>query len=355
MVELSDDEIQIVVPTLTRIEMLQLLPNIASESVIVQQISHNYIPQTIKLHKDIYRYETKRLRSLSEIDSKMRSKYSKQNLQDIPHSSSTSSQASNKIIQRNSFIPLRNESMHINIYDVVLRALCTTQLTQYSRFEFFQLSNNRFPFYHQTYWHNRCPIIQQNLHHNNSHAFAFGSSGHFRPFRNTIQQNRYFLIKIYRIRKIFNAFYSVILIFRSVNASLGNVRSEKNEYQSSFKVLPNVTSWKELKKKWFDEKTITIDDEDCTNNENSEITEIEIVKEHISPLIGSNNVSSLTEIYNKLRIIKDAPEKIVRRKRSELKISYNVYSNTQHYKKGNPGEPLYRLVVIRYYLYQNSL
>ncbi|XP_047363489.1 uncharacterized protein LOC124954496 [Vespa velutina] len=277
VVELSDDEIQIVVPTLTRIEMLELLPNIASESVITQQISRNYIPHTIKLHKDIYQYETKRLRSLSEIDNKMRLKYSKQNLREKPHSSSTSS----------------------------------------------QLPNNRIPFYHQVYWHNRGPIIQESLHHNNSHAFMFGNSGHFRPFRNTIQQNR------------------------SINASLGNVRSEKNEYQSSFKVLPNVTSWKELKKKWYDEKTITIDDEDGTNNENTEGTEIEIVKEHIPPLIGSNNVSSFTEIYNKLRIIKNASEKIVRRKRSELKISYNVYSNTQHYRKANPGEPLYRLVVIR--------
>lgn len=211
MIELSDDEIQIVVPTLTRIEMLELLPNIASQSVIIQQISRNYIPHTIKLHKDIYRYETKRLRSLSEIDSKMRSKHSKQNLQEIPHSSSTSSQASNKIIQRNYFIPLHNQSMHTNICDVVLRALYFTQLTQYSRFEFFQLPNNRLPFYRQAYWHNRGTIIRENLHRNNSHAFMFGNLRHFRTFRNTVQQNRYFLIKIYLIRNIiFNISYNII-------------------------------------------------------------------------------------------------------------------------------------------------
>ncbi|KAI4475339.1 hypothetical protein M0802_015197 [Mischocyttarus mexicanus] len=243
----------------------------------------------------------------------MRLENSKQNIREIRRrSSSNNSQDNNRI--------MHNQNTHTNYCDFVWRALFTTQSVQYSRFGLFQLSNNRFPFYHQTYWQNRGTFIQENLSHNHFHDYTFGNSGNFRSFRNTVPQSRL------------------------SNVSVGNAKSDKNEYQSSFKVSPNVTSWKELKDKWHDEKTIVIDDEDITNN--SEITEIEIVKEHIPPLIGPKSVSNLTEIYNKLRIIKNAPDKTVRKKKNELKISYNVYSNTQHYRKGNPGEPLYRLVVI---------
>ncbi|KAI4487003.1 hypothetical protein M0802_012103 [Mischocyttarus mexicanus] len=169
VIDLSDDEIQIVIPTLTRMEMLELLPNIASRSVIVLQISRNYIPHTIKLHKDIYRYETKRLRSLSEIDSKMRLENSKQNIREIRRrSSSNNSQDNNRI--------MHNQNTHTNYCDFVWRALFTTQSVQYSRFGLFQLSNNRFPFYHQTYWQNRGTFIQENLSHNHFHDYTFGNS-----------------------------------------------------------------------------------------------------------------------------------------------------------------------------------
>ncbi|XP_015188886.1 PREDICTED: uncharacterized protein LOC107073016 [Polistes dominula] len=312
VIDLSDDEIQIVVPTLTRMEILELLPNIASRSDIVLKISRNYIPHTIKLCKDIYRYETKRLRNLSEIDSKMRLQNSKRNVQEIQRSSNTNFRDNNEIFY--------NQNTHTNTNNFMRRTLFTMQSVQYSRVGFYQFANNRFPFYHQTYWQNRGTFIQRNINHNNSHGYMYENSRNYRSFRNTQQQNRL------------------------PSISTGNIKSDKNEYQSSFKVLPNVTSWKELKDKWHDERTITIDDEDCTNN--SESTEIEIVKERVSPLVGPKSVSSIAEIYNKLRIIKNAPDKTVRKKRNEFKISYNVYSNTQHYRKGNPGEPLYRLVVI---------
>ncbi|KAK2581361.1 hypothetical protein KPH14_008127 [Odynerus spinipes] len=323
VIELSDDEIQIVPHTMTRTEMLDLLPNIASQAVIIQKISQDYIPHTIKPYKNIYRYETNRLQHLPEIDSKMRCKYSNRNLKEMPHSSTSNLQTDGKAVQRNCLIPFHNQNINKNIYGIMSRALCNMQLSQYSRFGSFQYPSNRFPFYHQAYGYNRGAIIQQNLYLNNSHAFSFGYSGNFGPFGNTMPQNGL------------------------VDVGVRMTRSERNEYQSSFRVLPDVTSWKELKKKWHDERTITIDDEDCTNRENLESSEVEILKEHIPPLVGPNNVANLAEVFNKLKIIKNAPEKTVRRRRGEFKISYNVYSNTQHYRKGNPGEPLYRLVVIR--------
>jgi len=119
----------------------------------------------------------------------------------------------------------------------------------------------------------------------------------------------------------------------------------------SFTTRSGASSWVELKKRWSEEKTITIDDEDCknTNEDDEECHEVQVIK-LINPLIGPRNVVSLAEIFNKLAIIKPAPERTVRRKKNRHKISYNVYSCTHHYRKANPGQPLYSLVVIRYLL-----
>lgn len=325
VIELSDDEIQIVSQTispLARMEMLDLLPNIASQAVIIQKISQDYIPHTIKPHRSVYQYETNRLQYLSEMDSKMRCKHSNRDLKEIPHSSTSHLQTDSKVMQRGCLIPFHNQNLSVYIYAILSRALYTMQLSQYSRFGSFQYSSNRYP--RHTYGYKRgSGYIQKNLNSNNSRAFSFGYSGNFGSFGNTMHRNRL------------------------VDTGVRLTRNGSNEYQSSFKILPNVTSWRELKQKWHDERTITIDDEDCNNKENFESTEIEILKEHISPLVGPNNVANLAEVYDKLKIIKTASEKTVRRRKSKFKISYNIYSNTQHYRKGNPGEPLYRLVVIR--------
>lgn len=119
----------------------------------------------------------------------------------------------------------------------------------------------------------------------------------------------------------------------------------------SFTTRLGAGSWTELKRRWSEEKTITIDDEDNKNKSESEedCTEVQVVK-FLNPLVGPRNASSMAEIFSRLAIIKSAPERSVRRKKSKYKISYNVYSCTHHYRKANPGQPLYSLVVIRYYL-----
>jgi hypothetical protein len=85
----------------------------------------------------------------------------------------------------------------------------------------------------------------------------------------------------------------------------------------SFTTYPGASSWTELKRRWSEEKTIIIDDEDNKNKNESEeeCNEVQVVK-FINPLVGPRNASSLTEIFNKLAIIKSAPERTVRRKKS---------------------------------------
>lgn len=117
----------------------------------------------------------------------------------------------------------------------------------------------------------------------------------------------------------------------------------------SFTTRLGADSWTELKRRWSEEKTITIDDEDNNKNKSEseeDCTEVQVVK-FLNPLVGPKNASSMAEIFSRLAIIKSAPERSVRRKKSKYKISYNVYSCTHHYRKANPGQPLYSLVVIR--------
>ncbi|XP_076619099.1 tRNA splicing endonuclease subunit 54 isoform X2 [Colletes latitarsis] len=142
-------------------------------------------------------------------------------------------------------------------------------------------------------------------------------------------------------------------VYHYENAQLRNLqqtdkrlRPDKN-LKNSNNILPGLTSWSELKTKWREEKTITIDDEDIQKETIEDCDEVEVVRQLRSPLVGPKNVNNLEEVFSKLKIIKSAPEKTVRRKKSRYKISYNVYSNTQIYRKAKPGPPLYRVVVIR--------
>lgn len=103
-----------------------------------------------------------------------------------------------------------------------------------------------------------------------------------------------------------------------------------------------------LRKKSQDEKIITIaDDEDFTTDV-MDCSEVQVVEQLTNPLVNPKNVSNFKEIFNRLGIIKSAPERTVRRKKREYKISYNVYSCQQkNYKKSSPGLPLFRLAVVR--------
>ncbi|XP_070164990.1 uncharacterized protein Tsen54 [Polyergus mexicanus] len=374
VIELSDDEIQELPHCMTRIEMLNLLPNIAFQTDITEKILRRYIPHNIRPQKSIYQYNRMKILRMQENDKRAR-----QNCRDIRTNA-------------------RQNTSHLRTVPVAINNRNTLFHNQHSRSPlcgpprpFYSMDQvhgtniglpyaYRFPFNYSPdlYVQNR---ITQNVFHNL--FVAFGNNG------NAVQQSRSLTIQMnnfampiahmegYRMRHFFaenqfrHGFYQNFSWQQRFcqrrmleNASVHNNthpvarryddanRSNQVDHEivnrPSFTIRLGASSWTELKRRWSEEKTITIDDEDYTNKNESdeECNEVQVVR-LINPLIGPRNVSSLAEIFSKLTIIKPAPERIVRRKKNRHKISYNVYSCTHHYRKANPGQPLYSLVVIR--------
>ncbi|XP_036143662.1 uncharacterized protein LOC105829270 isoform X2 [Monomorium pharaonis] len=328
---LSDDEIQELPRCMTRMEMLNLLPNIALQSEVNEKISRRYIPYNIRPQKSIYQYNRTMILNMQENDKRAR--------QDCQNSRTNARQ--NASLSRSS-LAVNNRSTLFQNQRPLLR------------------SPSR-PFYA-----NR---VTQNIFQNLFVAFGNGNAVQ-RSL--TIQMNNFMMPSIegYRTRNFFienslrHGFYQNVSWQQRFcqrrmieNAPIhGNTQSvsrrrydDANSHEiinrPSFTTRLGTSSWMELKRRWSEEKTITIDDEDKNMNE-EDCTEVQVVK-LFNPLIGPRNASSLPEIFSKLAIIKSAPERIVRKKKSKYKISYNVYSCTHHYRKANPGQPLYSLVVIR--------
>lgn len=352
-------------------EMLNLLPNIAFQSEINEKISRRYIPHNIRPQRSIYQYNRTMILNMQENDKRTRQNCKDNNRtngrQNASHSRSPLAINNRSALFQNQRSLLRSPSR--SFYPVDQMHGTNISLPYPYRFPF-----NYMP---DVYLQNR---VTQNVFHNL--FVAFGNHGNAVQQRSlTIQMNNFMMpiMEGYRTRNFFTenqlrqGFYQNVSWQQRIcqrrtmeNASMhGNVHSvvrrrhdESNSLvgheiinRPSFTTRLGASSWTELKKKWSEEKTITIDDEDYKNkSENEEdCTEVQVVK-FVNPLISPKNVSSMTEIFSKLAIIKSAPERIVRRKKSKYKISYNVYSCTNHYRKANPGQPLYSLVIIRYQL-----
>ncbi|XP_043249265.1 metacaspase-2 isoform X1 [Colletes gigas] len=387
VIELSDDEIQEVPQLMTRMGILNLIPNIASQPTITVNISRGYIPHSIKPYKTVYHYENAQLRNLHQTDKRLRHdknfKNSNNVSQNILQCNNTSA---NNTTRTNTNVATYNQNLATNVHNIFAQNYFSMERGHYTNFNANYMYNNRMPFAfgQNSYWHQRNTTFQNvfvalenhsaAIHQNrfmsvqmNNFSVPNVSNNTTRSYfsRNQLyhnfHQNSLSSQKFYQHRIVENT---------SIHCSIGgnvsyaeprqkyhprnhyrnsNTLSNYNDevYQSSFKTLPGLTSWSELKTKWREEKTITIDDEDIQKDTIEDCDEVEVVRQLRSPLVGPKNVNNLEEVFSKLRIIKSAPEKTVRRKKSKYKISYNVYSNTQIYRKAKPGPPLYRVVVIR--------
>ncbi|OAD62169.1 tRNA-splicing endonuclease subunit Sen54 [Eufriesea mexicana] len=221
VIELSDDEIQEVPKPITRMDLLNLIPNIAFQSTITIKISRGYIPHSIKPLKTIYHYDSAKLKNLQQADRRYRFG---QSFEHINNNASSN------------FLPLRKLYHQRIVGNTSIYSITGNILLLDPR---------------PRYWPR---------HHKNM-----------------------------------------------------NIASSNDEfYQSSFKVLPGVSSWSELKTKWREIKTITIDDEDIGKEVIEDSNEVQVVGQLRNPLVGSKSANSLEEVFSKLKIIKSAPEKITR-------------------------------------------
>ena len=134
------------------------------------------------------------------------------------------------------------------------------------------------------------------------------------------------------------------------NGSEHSRPSNEEISKPAFIAYKGFDSWSELKKKWSEDRTITIEDEDNILNESAgDNSEVQVVKESLTPLISLNEKSNLsdTEIYKRLMIIKSASDKTIRSRKIDYSLSYEIYPISQQFKKSNPGVPVYRVYVLK--------
>ncbi|XP_057331533.1 putative uncharacterized protein DDB_G0277255 [Microplitis mediator] len=357
-IESSDDEIEEIPRTLTRMEMLNSFPNLASKDSIVVITDRKYIPHNIKPVKAVHTYDkfnskdnnnkNKSCNSIIPIDSYNKSKppntllesnrcsrnnnnrhlhnqsgannntntYSNKTLNNFTHHGVATDYSINSNQQQNIMSSNRWSSLHVNFFKNIamatyaLRASITQNITN---------------------------IYQQSTIYNMEQFFGQHNSRFFNPSRAFNYHQKSNMPIYYNSNKV-----------KIKNTDDNNPNNNNNdndnddyfEFKSSFDKIP-ANSWSELKKKWKEAKTITIEDD----NDEIDCCQVEVVNKTIQPLVGAKYSSNLKQIYDRLKIIKPAQEKIVRKKRGYHKISYKVYSNTQLYRKASPGPAMFHLVI----------
>ena len=367
VIELSDDEVEEIQAPMTRIEILNQFPNIASKSLrIEQRMLNGFIPSNIKLQNNVYYYDQPKWQSIKRKDTCNR----------VPSKSTSNRQYLEPKQNNNQNYPFAYENPNQSVYP--RQNSIYEQMTRMQTFQSTNMSNFQY-----LQWCNRNRFLQQNS------QFRFQQNGKNQWLQNRhIQSNIYNntllglmgnIMKSYLMRNQFqhnyrpnsqpipslhdwqNSFmeraYSSNFTRQPNRSYVSNEPSNKrsdfnlSDHTPSFVKVIGPSSWKELKKKWQEESTITIDDEDIQEGETGECNETDLVEQEIQPLITIKKNTRLTDVKDKLKLIKGSAE-TPRQKEVENKISYNIYSNYQHYKKTNPGPPMCRLMIIRYHFVQ---
>ncbi|CAG5088793.1 Similar to Tsen54: tRNA-splicing endonuclease subunit Sen54 (Mus musculus) [Cotesia congregata] len=326
-IELSDDEIEEIPIPMTRKEMLNCLPNIKDKNCIKVTIDPKYIPQDIKLNKNTIEYDSLNLND---------SKNNYQNNRQLANYSN--SFEVNKNWQYNNYNTNNYQRSHYQNLPNYNNMMYGNSNYNYptSNYSNQQSVSNRWSSLHVNFFKNIAMAtfalrtsITQSL--SNIYASSFDPGQYFTGRQNS----RYYNPGIYHNNRNYKPIDNNTN--RSENKNdLVNVEEDSNfENYCSFEKAP-ADSWMKLKKLWKDAKTITIEDD----NDHIDCSEVEVINHTIQPLVGPKYSSSLKQIYDRLKIIKPAQDKSVRKKRGLYKISYKVYSNTQLYRKASPGHAM---------------
>ena len=402
VIELSDDEIEEIPRPMSRMEMLNCLPNIAGQTVITENISRRYIPRGIKT-KVSYRYDSTRLRKMQETGRTNKNSNS-ETPRNGPINGSRNDYDDNRSSQRNAVVPYRQYSRFPSPNFTTLRHNCPNNFPynpprQFSSpFQQFALNpllmnmrmssdicmqqlslpgpqnwqnqqmNQRNPQNHHMAVANRWASFQMNMLRNSAYLGSamrnfFMQGNSYNANWNAMQMMQGNRPHGYLVRRggwnsprsrgghqHYQPRHQTRAPIRDeADRSRRDSTNERLYYSSTFATVSGTSSWGELKQKWREAKTITIDDEDCGKDDaDDNDNEIQVVDQMVQPLVNAKTrAQDFSEIFERLRIIKSAPERTMRRKKGEFKISYNVYSSTQHYKKANPGIPMFHLVVTR--------
>lgn len=362
IIELSDDEVEEVRTPLARMKIFKQLPNIASQALrITQRTLKFYIPLNIELRHDVYHYERGKCLRLQRGDNSNR--LSSKSTQNNQHSVLLCTNPDQRSDPSNNYSYVRKAQMHI--------------LQKYNRR--ITLQTNWFSDFQYRQWNfcNQNSFLQQNSYlefqHTRKHTWL--QSRHFQGhnYNNVLLGLMGNVMKSCLVRNQFPTNVQSIPPFFTWKNSGIEGRHGSNLKQSFNRPVPDESfsnksncnsgknvptyakekepsTWSEWRKKWQEERTITINDEDLLEAEADKYNEIKIVEQQIKPLIIIKRNTRLSEISDKLKLIKKSAEKSQRQKEWDYNVSYNIYSGGSHYKKANPGSPMCRLLIIRYFL-----
>ncbi|XP_033214159.1 uncharacterized protein LOC117171191 [Belonocnema kinseyi] len=361
IIELSDDEVEEVRTPLTQVRIFKQLPNIASQALkIMQRTLKVYIPHNIEMRRDVYHYEQVNRLYLQRGDNSNR--LSSKSTQNSQHSTLLCTNPNQLSDLSDNCSYERKAQMHI--------------LQKYNRR--ITLQSNLFSDFQYCQWniHNENSFLQQNSYlefqHTRNRTWLQSRKFQAHNYNNVLLGLMGNVMKSYIVRNQFPLNVQSIPPFitwqnsgverghdfnlkQSFNISVPDESLSSNNNFSSGNNVPSYakdqepSTWLELRKKWQEECTITINDEDLLEAEAEKHNEIEIVKQQIKPLIIIKRNTRLSEISDKLKLIKKSTKKSQRQKQWDYSASYNVYSGGSHYKKANPGSPLCRLLIIRKY------
>ena len=347
IIELSDDEVEEVQKPLSRMEILNQLPNIASGDLkISQRTLKGYIPHNIEPRRDVYHYDKEKWLCLQTADNSHR--LSAKSTQNNQYSARPCPNLNERSGISNNFSYAQKSQVNI-FHKYNRRTLQTNQVLDFQNYQWNFCNKN--PFFQHTWLQNR---------HFQGHNYSNALVGLMGNVMNSYFVRNQFLPNLQSIPTLSPWQNSFIRGMHNSNLKqsfnrpreLSQVSNNKGDFTNGKSVLTfarvqKPSTWCELKKRWQEERTITINDEDLLQTETEKYNEIERVEQEIKPLIDIKQNTRLSEVSDKLKLIKKSTEKSQRHKEWDYNISFNVYSGGLHYKKANPGTPVCRLLIIR--------
>ncbi|XP_043476090.1 uncharacterized protein LOC122507444 [Leptopilina heterotoma] len=322
---LSDDEIEEICKPATRLDVLNQLPDVASQSVKIQSKNlKSYLPRGIELKRDVYYFEKIKCPTVHKTDNcnnTFQNTSSKRNLYALKHNNPKSYAKPYSTWNQNAQCANRFAYQQINgaqrgFHTVMQGANRLSRFQCFLYFNFLAYNNYR------SATTVTASFMKYNLMRN---FYAPNYRSNFcnppvAPCQNLPSPRLY--NKPHQSKELLSS---------ASNANRGSIIDNKKE----------PSSWQQFKQKLQDEHTITIDDE------HSNEKKVDGQNKNIKPLINIKRSAYSFDVNDKIKLIKPFVKKSQQKKAYDSKVSYNIYSNNANYRKANPGPPNSQLLVVR--------
>lgn len=324
---LSDDEIEEICKPATRLDVLNQLPDVASQSVKIQSRNlKSYLPRGIELKKDVYYFDKIKSPGTHKADNCNNTSENiafKRNLYALRHNNPKNYAKPYSTWNQNAQCANRFAYQQINGAQRGFHTLMQGA-NRFSRFQCFLYFNLLAYNNYRSATTVTASFMKHNLMRN---FYAPNYRSHFCNPPVASCQNLHL-----PSTRLFNQQHQSKELLSSVSiANRGSIIDNKKE----------PSTWQQFKQKLQDEHTITIDDEHGNEKE------VDGQHQNIKPLINIKRSAYSFDVNDKIKLIKPFVKKSQQKKAYDSSISYNIYSNNANYRKANPGPPNSQLLVVR--------